>query len=62
MGITELPEDLNTLKVTELKEKLKERGLGVSGVKAELISRLQEYEKKQNAQPAKVWNFTNFII
>lgn len=45
MGKDELPDDLSTLKVNELKEELKKRGLTVSGVKADLVSRLSEYLK-----------------
>jgi hypothetical protein len=45
-----LPDDLNTLKVTELKEALKERSLTVSGNKAELVGRLQEFLNKQGAK------------
>lgn len=37
-----LPADLNTLKVTQLRTALKERGLDAKGKKAELIGRLQE--------------------
>lgn len=34
--------DYSSLKVTELKDMLKSRGLGVSGTKSELVARLQE--------------------
>ena len=49
-------EDLNSLRVVDLKEKLKELDLPVSGKKAELIERLSEALKasvrdvKQNSQ------------
>lgn len=36
---------MNKLKVTELKEMLKARGLKVSGRKSELIERIQEFDK-----------------
>lgn len=39
----------NTLTVTELKERLKARGLATSGAKADLIARLVE------ADPANSW-------
>jgi SAP domain-containing ribonucleoprotein len=38
--------DYTQLKVPELKKLLSERGLAVSGNKADLISRLQEADKK----------------
>ncbi len=39
-------EDLTKLSVSELKERLKEKGLPVSGKKAELIARLQDGEEE----------------
>jgi hypothetical protein len=38
-----LPEDLNTLKVVDLKEELKRRDQPVAGKKADLVARLQAY-------------------
>merc|ERR1712131_309463 len=38
--------DLHAMKVTELKQELKARGLTVSGTKAELINRLENYMKE----------------
>ena len=39
--------EYEALKVAELKEQLRERGLTVSGKKAELIARLQENDEQQ---------------
>lgn len=39
--------EYEALKVAELKEQLRERGLTVSGKKAELIARLQEHDEQQ---------------
>jgi len=41
--------DLNSLTVNALKEKLRALGLKVSGVKAELVARLEEHEKSQQS-------------
>lgn len=41
-----LEEGLNELKVKDLKDRLKERGLPVSGRKAELIDRLKSFEEE----------------
>jgi hypothetical protein len=54
MGKKALPEDLNSLKVTELKEALKERSLSTGGLKSELIARLQEFVKKQSTTSSEV--------
>jgi len=43
MSDTEEVIDLHSMKVTELKQELKSRGLPVSGAKAELIERLENY-------------------
>ena len=42
-----LPDDLNTLRVSDLKEALKERGLTTVGNKADLVARLQGHVDKQ---------------
>lgn len=45
--------DLSELKVVELKEELRKRGLKVGGLKKELVQRLSEYlEKESNEQPS----------
>ena len=38
--------DFSSMKVAELKSELKTRGLPVSGKKAELVARLEEYEEQ----------------
>jgi hypothetical protein len=43
------PNKLNDLKVTELKEHLKTRGLETSGVKADLVARLKKSLENNNA-------------
>lgn len=48
---TPLPADLNKKKLNELKVYLKERGLPVSGNKAQLIENLLAYEKEQEDAP-----------
>jgi SAP domain-containing ribonucleoprotein len=40
--------DYNTLKVPDLKKLLSDRGLPISGNKADLIARLQEGDKKSS--------------
>uniref|UniRef100_A0A060SZM4 ARAD1C09372p n=1 Tax=Blastobotrys adeninivorans TaxID=409370 RepID=A0A060SZM4_BLAAD len=44
--------DYSSLKVTELKDMLKSRGLGVSGTKSELVARLQESDAGAADKPA----------
>ena len=41
------------LKVTELKELLREKGLPVGGLKAELVKRLEEATAAENEAPQK---------
>jgi SAP domain-containing ribonucleoprotein len=45
--------DYSTLKVPDLKKLLQEKGLTVSGNKAELIARLQEVDKKTGGAAGK---------
>jgi len=45
----EMVEDLSSLKVAELRDKLRDAGLPVDGKKAELITRLAEYLTETNA-------------
>jgi hypothetical protein len=45
-------EDLNKLKVTDLKARLKKRGLPVGGLKAQLVERLQEALDAERGGPA----------
>lgn len=44
--------DYSTLKVADLKEKLKERSLNANGNKADLIARLQEDDKAKTPSTA----------
>ena len=53
-GPYELPEDLEKLTVRELKSLLSARGLKVSGLKAELISRLRENAPQPEVNPTDV--------
>jgi transcription initiation factor TFIIIB Brf1 subunit/transcription initiation factor TFIIB len=45
-----MSEDFSLLKVTELKDLLREKGLTVSGLKHELVERLQSFEQKKNVK------------
>lgn len=49
----EMSEDLKNMKLTELKEKCRERKLPVSGTKAELIARLNGEPKKTSSENKK---------
>ena len=46
-----MPEDFGALRVVDLKEECKKRNLTVGGKKAELISRLEEFEASKVVLP-----------
>ena len=50
-GLKAAAEDLHSLKVPQLKQLLKERGLKVSGKKQELIDRLREHAAAEAPKP-----------
>jgi SAP domain-containing ribonucleoprotein len=47
--------DYSQLKVPDLKKLLQERGLVISGNKADLVARLQEDDNKKSAAGASKW-------
>jgi hypothetical protein len=53
--------DYSQMKVPDLKKILQERGLVVSGNKADLIARLQEDDKKASGTTGKPLHFTRCV-